>query len=167
MFCKRCNFPLHDLKHSTCPECGQSFDPLNPHSYADRPTGIIARGWRWVLVCVMAAWALFVSWSPWIAWFVAWIQVGSMPAPYMPEPNGALWGLHILAAVCGIGGLLPMGVMSWIAFVAASQRRSDSRAAQLFQWTMTLLALSVASLALSLLWIGSTPWPVQSWWSST
>lgn len=45
-FCANCRYPLRGLPEPCCPECGQSFDPHDPHTFlvaGQRPMGPIAR----------------------------------------------------------------------------------------------------------------------------
>lgn len=119
-----------------------------------------------MLVCIMAAWAIFVSWSPWFAWYIAWLNAHQMPAPSSPQPNAVLREAHILASFCGIGGWLPMLVLGAIIVEVAQDRQSLGKSPSLLRWTLILIVLCVASYFGSLALLDSTRWPVRAWWSS-
>ena len=45
-FCAKCRYPLRGLPEPRCPECGEGFDPYDPHTFlvADqRPMGLLAK----------------------------------------------------------------------------------------------------------------------------
>ncbi|QDU32790.1 hypothetical protein KS4_08250 [Poriferisphaera corsica] len=53
MICKKCFYNLYYNESGACPECGQSFDPLDPSTYRDRApdTGFRRyRFWIWRIV---------------------------------------------------------------------------------------------------------------------
>lgn len=44
MYCRKCKYCLYGLIVNRCPECGQPFDPGNPHTFLESP------GIRWDLL---------------------------------------------------------------------------------------------------------------------
>ena len=43
MYCSSCNFDLHGLSSSTCPECGRKFDAAEARTFLDHPRSTFAR----------------------------------------------------------------------------------------------------------------------------
>ncbi len=52
MYCRRCSYNLKQLDTPRCPECGRSFDPMNPATYRKTPSRIGHRV-KWVMKIVV------------------------------------------------------------------------------------------------------------------
>ena len=71
MFCRGCHYDLSRATSRTCPECGVSFDPLNPKSFLlanDRLSIALHRIHRMGPFIVLAAIALVASWAFFNLW---------------------------------------------------------------------------------------------------
>ena len=40
MFCRSCEYELQNLARHRCSECGRPFDPINPATFLNTPTGM-------------------------------------------------------------------------------------------------------------------------------
>ncbi|MEM7577014.1 MAG: hypothetical protein AAF328_06010 [Planctomycetota bacterium] len=89
MYCRRCEYDLRNGPddRTACPECGASYRPDDPDSYAlrtDTTRGIRRFGWACVLVLGgMQAVALSISGGVWV-W--GWWHLGFAPSPYRDRP---------------------------------------------------------------------------------
>ena len=75
MYCKRCDYPLHSLSQTLCPECGWPFDPDNPRTYQRRPWHRLARRCCRVVAILLAAVllsALALAASLWGWFYLGW-----------------------------------------------------------------------------------------------
>ena len=75
MYCKRCDYPLHSLSQTLCPECGWPFDPDNPRTYHRRPWRRVARRWCRIVAIVLAVIplaTLAVGASVWGWFYLGW-----------------------------------------------------------------------------------------------
>lgn len=73
-YCRRCSYPLDQLEHNQCPECGQKFNPAESNTYDATPKARIHRNrerieacFRWSLIAFFVQaffmWSLFLFWN--------------------------------------------------------------------------------------------------------
>lgn len=86
-YCRQCGYQLNGLSENRCPECGQTFDPNEPRTFALTPN--YWRQHRWlpaalaspVVAVVLAAMAMSIFWPGrmvelvWAVSFVLWIGI--------------------------------------------------------------------------------------------
>jgi hypothetical protein len=69
-FCRRCGYALIGISATKCPECGRSFDPSKPRTFARRPPRAL---WRWIrrlaglILCLTLIVGLVLGWF-WYGW---------------------------------------------------------------------------------------------------
>ena len=67
-YCRGCNYNLHGLTASRCPECGREFDPTNRKTYLSRPPRVWVRYVRraaYALAAILMILAAVWSWFFW------------------------------------------------------------------------------------------------------
>lgn len=137
--CITCDYSLHGLSESRCPECGRGFDPSDPETYRIGPRRSRLPA---VLLCLSIV-------SPWVyvgleyfCWLIGAIELGHFPRVTLDDPTqiGPLTSvchfvtmmmmipLMLVAPFAGVISLIPyfyrahpnLRGINLLAFVAAS-----------------------------------------------
>lgn len=82
-FCLDCGYPLDHLDQTRCPECGRTFDPTKPATYAASPR--VVRRWPAALAWSTAVLPMFLLVSFYGTWAATWLYLGHPPRAYIDD----------------------------------------------------------------------------------
>lgn len=126
--CLHCDYVLEGLKDNQCPECGQSFDPHDPDTYASRIgertlrwsvwTGRFILAWM-LIVGVPAATAAVLAIVGWITGHYYIVTPGLFVAPESP----LLWAIVRPVLVTMALPAIVMLMVTRIRYVRIRERR--------------------------------------------
>jgi hypothetical protein len=126
MHCLGCGYALANLSGTVCPECGRSFDPGDPHTFAAAPRIRLRTVLLWNSA---AASMLAASITPlYLAWAQAWLILGRPPIPHLDDPK-TIPGLTFHAWADSLCLLVPLAfVMQLGVLVCLERQKHDSLA---------------------------------------
>jgi len=96
-YCRACNYNLHGLTVSRCPECGREFDPTNPKTYRSNPR----RAWlRYVKRAAYAVAAVVLVFTlVWLWFFWGWYSERQALAAMSVDPTSEyIWYAPIVSS---------------------------------------------------------------------
>lgn len=93
-YCLTCEYPLHTVESSQCPECGRSFDANDSNTFAHVPTAPAVLWWR-----------------RWSLWF--YIAVGVVYGLSGVFYSGAYRWFMYLGIIYGFG-FAGLGILFWL-----------------------------------------------------
>jgi hypothetical protein len=104
MYCLTCQYDLQGLARRRCPECGNTFDPTDPETFAYAPRRPRRMSFR--LLAVLLFYPIMPLTLIYATWLAAGITLGHAPRPSLDDP-GALAGapsvMHSVSQVALLG----------------------------------------------------------------